>query len=152
MEGDRPFVLVHERRDGDAGAATFDDIIAATPAALREAGIYRPIATPLHGGPHADVSYRLILERIDAACGSGGGGVGGILSDALNLTEKLTGLDLDDGRQRVVVLRHEEILRAHLEDAEHRGGAPERARRVRAEEVEALVGGEAVLGLSLIHI
>ena len=96
LEGDRPFVLVHERRDGDAGAATFDDIIAATPAALREAGFYRPIATPLHGGPHADVSYRLILERIDAACGSGGGGVGGILSDALNLTEKLTGLDLDD--------------------------------------------------------
>ena len=96
LEGDRPFVLVHERRDGDAGAATFDDIIAATPAALREAGIYRPIATPLHGGPHADVSHRLILERIDAACGSGGGGVGGILSDALNLTEKLTGLDLDD--------------------------------------------------------
>ena len=55
------------------------------------------------------------------------------------------GLDLDDGRQRVVVLGDEEILRAHLEDAEHRGGAPERARRVRAEEVEALVGGEAVL-------
>mmetsp|Transcript_28041 Transcript_28041/g.94170 ORF Transcript_28041/g.94170 Transcript_28041/m.94170 type:complete len:1051 (+) Transcript_28041:106-3258(+) len=93
LEGGRPLVLVHERRDGDVGVATFDDIIAATPAALRDAGIYRPIATPLHGGPHAEVSLRLVLGQIDALCGPRRGG---LLSDALNLTEKLTGLDLDD--------------------------------------------------------
>jgi len=96
LEGGRPLVLVHERRDGDVGVATFDDIIAATPAALRDAGIYRPIATPLHGGPHAEVSLRLVLGQIDALCGPRRGG---LLSDALNLTENLTGIDLDgDGR------------------------------------------------------
>ena len=92
LEGGRPLVLVHERRDGDVGVATFDDIIAATPAALRDAGIYRPIATPLHGGPHAEVSLRLVLGQIDALCGPRRGG---LLSDALNLTENLTGIDLD---------------------------------------------------------
>ena len=56
-------VMVHER-DVDAGGCEFDRFIVCTPKDLVQSGLYKPIATSLYPGAHADVSHAEILRSM----------------------------------------------------------------------------------------